>query len=44
MDEIYESIRGKPPPESAKTAKSGQKKEKKREPAEEEREPEIDEM
>ncbi|KAJ9487914.1 hypothetical protein VN97_g5389 [Penicillium thymicola] len=41
MDEIIESLRGKPPPENAKTAKSAQTK---RDPVREEREPEIDEM
>lgn len=41
MDEIIESLHGKPPPESAKTAKSAQTK---RDPVREEREPEIDEM
>jgi hypothetical protein len=41
MDEIIESLRGKPPPESAKKAKSAQTKP---DPVREEREPEIDEM
>ncbi|OQE87081.1 hypothetical protein PENNAL_c0020G04058 [Penicillium nalgiovense] len=41
MDEIIESLRGKPAPHRAKTAKSAQTK---RDPVREEREPEIDEM